>query len=285
MIWRSLQSVPSCTEIVQGWLKTLETTPAEPLPTSFDELITRLFALLQTRRCLLVLDGADALLQSPDGWENSETEAYHAGGELYTQLFRLFFQRRHRSCLLLTSRYRPVALPKLDERNRAFHTLTVNGLALTDSSALLTAHSVGGDRTIHQQLHHHYAGNPLLLNQAANLIHECFGGNSRAFVTQAVYFLGEIGLALAQQINNLSSLEQQILYILAQADQPLSQQLLWMQVTPPPIKRTFFYALQRLQRASLLQTTEEQVALVAPLGAYLAEHVLANAASYYLEVN
>ncbi len=62
VIWRSLHNAPTCTEILQGWLQQLEATPADALLLSFDELITRLFAILQTRRCLLVLDGVDALL-------------------------------------------------------------------------------------------------------------------------------------------------------------------------------------------------------------------------------
>lgn len=285
VIWRSLQSTPSCIEILQGWLHTLDGTDQEALPTSFDELVTRLFALLQTRRCLLVLDGVDALLQSPTIWENSEAETYYPGCESYAQLFQLFFQRRHRSCLLLTSRYRPAVLSQLDERNRAFHRLTVNGLDLADSATLLAIHGIGGDQAIHRQLHHHYAGNPQMLNQAANLIHECFGGDSKAFVEQGVYFLGDIGIALAQQVTKLLPLEQQILYTLGQAKQPLTRQTLWLQLTPPPAKRAYFHAMQRLQRTSLLQFINEQIKVTVPLPSYLCERDLASEISEDLEIH
>lgn len=67
VIWRSLQGTPSCTALLQGWLQQLEGERSKPQPLTFDELITRLFAILQTRRCLLVLDGLEELLATPTG--------------------------------------------------------------------------------------------------------------------------------------------------------------------------------------------------------------------------
>lgn len=272
VIWRSLHSAPTCTELLHGWLQQLETGPEEALPASFDELITRLFALLQTHRCLLVLDGVEALLTTPA--DVTANESYRPGCEAYATLFRLFFERRHRSCLLLTSRLRPVALTQLDERNGAFHSLDLAGLPVAEGKALLAAHGIVGSPAMYQQLHDQYAGNPLLLSQAANLIQELFAGDGAAFLQEELAFLGNIGAMLAQQVAQLAPLEQQILYQLATAKQPLTRQTLWAQLTPAPGKGAYFQALQRLQRTFLLQSTNEQIKLAAPFAGYLAEHTL-----------
>ena len=272
VIWRSLQNAPTCIEILQGWLQTLEATPySSPLPTAFDELVTRLFTILETRRCLLALDSVDALRQSCKPENAAAWKVAYPDDEVYTQLFRLFYERRHRSCLLLTSRYRPSGLSLLEERNRAFHCLTVHGLSLADSTTLLKSYRINSDSTFYQLLYGQYAGNPLLLNQAANFIHECFAGNVCAFVAHGTYFLGDIGMALAQQMSNLSDLEQQILCLLAQAKQPLTWQALWLKLPLRPSKRCYFEALQRLRRGSLLEWTNESVNVTVPLHTYLVE--------------
>ena len=274
VIWRSLHGAPSCVEILQGWLQQLEDKTADALPLAFDELVTRLFAILQTRPCLLILDGMEAILASSTGQDAGNNDVYRPGCAAYDTLFRLLFQRRHRSCLLLTSRVRPAALSQLDERNGAFHCLELEALTLADGAALLAAQRVTGYATIAQQLHHHYAGNPLLLHQAANLIYELFGGDGETFLQEGLFFLGDVGAALTQQLARLGPLEQQVLQRLAQAGQPLCRPTLYEQLTPVPAKQAYFHALQSLQRAFLLQQTDNQVELPPLLVAYLAEHTL-----------
>lgn len=274
VIWRSLHHAPTCHETIQGWLHTLtadrgETLPSS-LPLSLDELIMRLFVFLQTHRCLLVLDGVEALFNSAVEEDLTAGELYRPGCADYATLFRLFFQRRHCSCLLLTSRVRPAVLTQVDERNRAFHLLEMDGLTAHDSASLLNAHDIGGATSIHQQLHQRYLGNPRLLSLAANLIHELFGSDGAAFTQENFYFLGDIGAALAQQIAPLSPLEQQILHHLAQATHPLDRQTLWAQLTPLPTKRAYFHALQRLQRAFFLQVSEDQIKVAPLFATYLA---------------
>ena len=99
-----------------------------------------------------------------------------------------------------------------------------------------------------------------------------FGGDATAFLQEEVYFWGDIGAALTQQLAQLSPLERQGLQQLAQAEQPLPRQTLWATLTPLPTKSAYFYALQNLQRAFLLRQTDVQVELPALLVAYLARH-------------
>lgn len=273
VIWRALDAVPSCIELLQDWLRQLETGQVEALPASFDQLVTRLFAILQARRCLLVLDGIEAIL-ARSAVDDKNAETYRPGCEAYATLLRLFFQRRHRSCLVLTSHIRLSVLTQLDERNGAFRCLEVSGLSATEGAQFLAAHGIIGAPAIHQQLHHRYAGSPHLLARTANLIHELFDSDGAAFLQEGLYFLGDIGAMLRQLWSQLSPLEQQLLQRLAQAEQPLSRQTLWLSLLPLPAKGDYYHALQHLQRTFLIQQTEIQVKLSELFTAYLAEQAL-----------
>jgi len=281
VIWRSLHGAPSCKEILQGWLQQLEAGQGNPLPLPFDQLITRLFAILTARRCLLVLDGVEELLTHSAGADDAGATDYRPGCEAYDALFRLFFQRRHRSCLLLTSQFRPTVLTHLDERNGAFHSLELEGLTVAAGSELLAAHGIVGPPALHQQLHQYYAGTPQWLSRTANLIYELFDGDGSAFLQEGLFFLGDIGSELGQMLAQLPLLEQQVLQRLAQAgSQPLCHQTLWRQLTPRPTKQDYFHALQRLQRAFLIQPLNTQIKLTPPLVAYLVEHMLISEPAY-----
>ena len=272
VIWLSLQGAPPCIETLHEWLRQLEGTQNAAQSGSFDQLITRLFAILKVRRCLLVLDGLEAIL-SDAGCEEKNDDAYRPGCKAYDALIRLFFQRRHRSCLLLTSQVRTEALNHLDERNGAFRSLELAGLTVADGAALLASQRVATNSSNHEQLHQHYAGNPLLLCQSANLLHELFGGDVDAFLQEELFFMGDIGSALTRQLVRLTPLERQVLQQLAQAEQPLSRQALYVQLPSAPSKPEYFQALQNLQRSFLLRQAGDHVALLSVLKTYLIEQI------------
>ncbi|MCB0075708.1 MAG: AAA family ATPase, partial [Caldilineaceae bacterium] len=57
IIWRTLQPAPTCNELLHDWLQQLGVDVPQTPVSSFDQLTAQLFAVLQERRCLLVLDG------------------------------------------------------------------------------------------------------------------------------------------------------------------------------------------------------------------------------------
>lgn len=263
IIWRSLAHASSCVETLQGWLAQLE-PQAHKTPTSnFEQLISQLFGILGKKRCLLVLDGVDevALDSSPS------SEAYHT-------LFRLFFQRSHRSCLLLTSRSRPRSLTHLDERNRAFRWLRLDGLAESVGASLLADYGLRAAAGDLGQLCQRYAGNPLVLIQASNLIHDLFEGDVTAFLQENLYFLGEIGLQLHQYLDRLTPHEARLLHFLASSGNLLNRQTLWQAVEPEWDRAAFLLALHTLQSAFLIRVDKESIALPPLLYSYFQEHRL-----------
>ena len=299
IVWRSVGGAPSCAETLRGWLQQLgdiqhdaphnaqRDLQREELPSNFDQLISRLFAILQEQRCLLVLDGVEAIMERPGAEDALDKERLRADREAYNTLFRLFFQRRHRSCLLLTSRLRPAALTLLDQRNGAYHALELGGLTAADGAAIFAAHGIVEEPTIRQQLHQRYAGNPLLLGQAATLIYNLFAGDVAAFLREESFFLGDIGAVHAQQLAQLSPLERQVMQMLAKADQPLERQTLWENLAQENLtqenlaqslaKQHYIHALQNLHRAFLIQSVGTAIKLPDVLVAYLAEHDLVSA--------
>lgn len=265
IIWRTLDADSTCTQVLQKWVQQLSGIPSAEVPTDFDSLVTALLAILNQRRCLLVLDGVESILR-PEIHNTRPLE------KSFDALFRLLAEREHRSCLLLTSRVRPAVLTHADERNGLFALLEVEGLTVKDSGTLLHMYGIERDPAIYQQLYRRYAGNPLLLRWVSNVIHTLFGGDVAAFLQEEIILLNDIRTDISQQLTSLASLEQQILHILATAGQPLDRQTLREKLTPPPTKEHYFHALQTLQRSFLIHKTGMHIKLPELLSACLAEY-------------
>lgn len=268
LIWRSLSQRPSCIEILRDWIHHLTQTPRTGLPTSFDHLISMLFTVLDAHRCLLVLDGVDAVLLHDAAQTREEAV-------LYEQLFCLFVERQHRSCLLLTSRVRPKILDHRQRRNRQIHYLELEGLTLEESEELLVLYDLEADVSVQLLLNQHYSGNPQLLNQLTDLVYDLFEGDLAKFLAEELYFIDTLGKTLNNQFAQLSPLELQIIDTLHEAQQPLSRQALW-ELLPSPIrtpvpKEEYYQALRKLWRSYLLRQENDRLKLAALPAAYVTE--------------
>lgn len=271
VIWRSLQEATSCIEILCDWLQQLDGRAIDKVNLNFDHLVARLFALLQERRCLLVVDNLDAIWENQGKEDERHSKASRANYNEYERLFRLFFQRRHQSCLLLTSRRRPPLFTHLDERNGAFRSMELEGLTLMDCASLCAAYGIDDDHTISRQLHQRYAGNPLLLNQAAELIYTLFDGDGAKFLQEGLFFVGDIGLALVTQLAQLSALELEVIQTITQSECPLYPEQVWQQLSSLPTKQAYFHALQTLQRSFLIYQENSLLKLSDLLLAYISD--------------
>lgn len=105
VIWRSLRNAPPIEELLTVLLKFLSNKRETDLPASIDEKIFLLLKYMRSSRCLVVLDNAESILQSSES-----AGQYRSGYEGYGQLIRCVAQTRHQSCLLLTSREKPIGL-------------------------------------------------------------------------------------------------------------------------------------------------------------------------------
>ncbi|MEM7125883.1 MAG: BTAD domain-containing putative transcriptional regulator [Chloroflexota bacterium] len=287
--WHSLHGAPSCMEILQGWLYQLMGEQRTELPLAFDHLISQLFDILQEQRCLLVLDGVEEILTLPNEDGDECLDCYHSNLNAYTTLFRLFFQRRHQSCLLLTSRIRSVTSSHLDGQHEAVRSLHLMGLSAEDADSLLTMYNIPNVSGSFRELHQRYGGNPLLMKRAAGVICDLFDHDITSFLQERFFYLGDIGTVPAEQLAQLSTLEKKLLQLLVLAEQPLTRETLWEnllqepsakdsliidKLSPKPAKQNYFSALQKLQRTFFIYHEGSQIKIPEPFEGFLMEYTV-----------
>jgi hypothetical protein len=100
--------------------------------------------------------------------------------------------------------------------------LQLKGLETPAAIELLREKSLSGEEQF-TTLIDSYGGNPLFLKTTANLIKELFAGNVAEFLQYDSLILGEdLTTILHRQLQNLSSIEKQVISQLATHKQPVS---------------------------------------------------------------
>lgn len=204
VIWRSLRNAPALEDLLLECFQILSPVHAS------EPSIHLLLELLQQHRCLLVLDNVETLHRA-----GNLSGVYKEGYEDYQQLFQKIAQTRHKSCLILTSRVRPVELDFIEGKNSPVRLLKVAGLTSTASQSLLTDTGLFGSSGTWEVFVQYYTGNPLALKIAASSVRDLFGGDLAAFLREAPVTLHTLSQLLGNQFEQLSALERDILFWLA----------------------------------------------------------------------
>ncbi|BAY70020.1 NB-ARC domain-containing protein [Anabaena sp. FACHB-709] len=229
LIWKTLHSAPSLVSLLDGLLHTFKETPVDDIPQDTAKLIHH----LQQRRYLLILDGLD------------ESEKH------YHQFIQQLSLDRHQSCILLTSRQQPNII---ESNTKTVHSLTLTGLPKAAAVELLQGRGFTGKELGLSTLIQLYRGNPLALKLVTPLIQSVFGGNIAAFLSQNTIVIGDrLRAILQQQFEQLSDLEQEILYWLAIWQQPISFSRLQTNLLISLDPATVLAAIVSLERRSLLE--------------------------------
>src|SRR4028118_781369 len=97
VIWRSLQQAPPLELILSDILPILAGSEV-----TTDGSINTLMKQLRSKRCLLVLDNVESILQA-----GNRSGQYLPGYEAYRQLFDRICDEPHQSCLIITGRDKP----------------------------------------------------------------------------------------------------------------------------------------------------------------------------------
>jgi hypothetical protein len=176
VIWRSLRDAPPARELLTDLIKFF--APGVSPPYDTDDRISRLMEALKAKRCLIVLDSAQAILKSGD-------LAGHYGDSYqdYGNFIKRVATESHQSCLVITSLEQiddiallqgetmPVRVMELRELNeeQAWEIFRAKGLSEPEQWVELT---------------NLYRGNPLALKIVATTIKELFGGNVSEFLKQ-----------------------------------------------------------------------------------------------------
>lgn len=232
VVWRSLRNAPPLATLLNDLVPLLSgQTDTEPTP-------TRLLHWLRTRRCLLVLDNAETLMQAGE-----RAGQYQAGFEPYGELLRSIGESVHDSCVLLTSREKPAEIGILEEPDGKVRSLLLSGSPET-ALAIIAAKGLTGTDADKQQLCEFYTYSPLALKIVAASIYSVFEGDIAAFLAEETLVFNGLRRLLEQQFQRLSPLETTVMYWLAINREWTSTAELIEDIVP------------RVSRVALLETLE-----------------------------
>jgi hypothetical protein len=267
LYWRSLRDAPQTTEWLAGAIGFLSDHQLVP-PPGESERLTALLQLLRERRCLLVLDNFETLLEP-----GQQAGDYRADLAAYGRILRTIGEGRHQSCLLVTSREAP---PELATLVGGARTLELAGLQSEESQVLLAHNRLIGNPDEWANLVGRFGGNGLALKLVGERIHQLFGGEISAFLREesgAGNAFGRVRQLLAEQIERGSALEQEVLRLLAVEREPVSLTRLLAALGPTAGRGAVLDAVEALRRRCLVERVETDETAAFTLQAVVLEYV------------
>jgi WD40 repeat protein len=203
VIWRSLRNAPSLETLLADlvlFLSRQQETHGE---------LKQLLQYLRTARCLLILDNVETIFQGGDCAGH-----YRTGYEDYGELWHIVGKTMHQSCVIFTSREKPLELLEMEGKDAPVRSLQLSG-SIDVTQPILRIKGLIGSEIEHQTLSERYSHNPLALKVASSIIQELFDGNINLFLGQNTGLFNSVHRLLEQQFERLSYLEQIIMYWLA----------------------------------------------------------------------
>ena len=272
VIWRSLQQAPSLNALLSEILSIL-TGETE----TRDASINSFMAQLRVKRCLLVLDNVESILQG-----GNRSGQYQCGYEDYRCLFERTADEPHQSCLVITGREKPGGFTVREGKNSRVRSeaaalaasLPLKGLAAADGRQILIDKGVDATDSQGQAIVNYFGGNPLALKIAANTIQILFGGNIQAFLAQGTTVFSDLWDLLEQQFKRLSPLQQQIMYWLAINQEGGTPAKLQEEIFPKVSGRELFEALESLHTRSLVETGNGNLTLQPVIMEYVTQRFI-----------
>jgi WD40 repeat protein len=236
ILWRSLLNAPLLKELlpelIGNLIRTVTARTAanvlvgadlryHPIPTAVTAQIELLLALCQQHRCAIVLDNCESIFQG-----GAQVGRYRAGYADYGELFSTLGRMNHQSCLVLTSREKPTEVGQLEGVNAKVRTLTLPGLdAIAGQQIFADRGCLPISAAEWAEIDRYYGGNPLAFQLVAAAVKEVADGDVSEiypYLRSERFSFTDIHNLLEQQWNRLTPVEQQVMYWLAIAREPLS---------------------------------------------------------------
>jgi hypothetical protein len=240
ILWRSLLNAPLLQELLPEIIRTLigsspvnydlqvgdremgsSTFHSNLIPDTVTGQIELLVEICQHHRCLIVLDNCESIFQS-----GAQVGQYRDRYADYGDLFSTLGRTNHQSCLLLTSREKPTEISQLEGINAKVRTLMLAGLEPAAGQKIFADRGCLPIATAEWlEIDRYYGGNPLAFQLIAAAVKEVADGDvSEIFPYLRSNQLGfaDIHILLQQQWERLTAAEQQVMYWLAIAQEPMS---------------------------------------------------------------
>lgn len=251
ILWRSLRNAPPLFDLLTDLIQVLSNQAVTDLPETVDQQISLLLVYLRQHRCLIVLDNGETVMRQGD-----QGGGYLPGYEAYELLWQRLGQTDHQSTIVLTSREKPKGIAAQEGKALPVRSLRLMGLPTHVGQTLFDVKgNFSATSSEWQQLIKHYAGNPLALKMVAPVIQDLFDGQIGSFLDclqEGTRIFSDIQDLLAQQINRLSALEQQVMDWLAIVRKPITLSQLRANFTPPISLNHLLEALSALERRCLI---------------------------------
>lgn len=244
-IWRSLRQAPTLDSLLQDILPILN--DGQTADMSIENLLDR----LKQRRCLLLLDNIESILEG--GGDRSG--AYLPGYENYGRLLESICDRSHQSCLIISGREKPQVFVATGD-NLAVRSMQIGGLPFADAYQILADKGSVFTTSQSQILIDRLGGNPLALKIVASNIQNLFNNDVTAFLAQGYTVFGSLWQLLDQQFERLSPLQQQIMYWLAIVREGITPVQLQAKIFPTVTLRQVLDALLVLRDRAAIETID-----------------------------
>ncbi|MEO1133083.1 MAG: NB-ARC domain-containing protein, partial [Cyanobacteria bacterium J06639_1] len=240
IIWRSLRNAPDLYTLLSELVPLLSNNQVE------SGSIQGLLGCLRERRCLVVLDNMESVLQAGD-----RAGSYRSGYEAYGDLLQVVGESSHRSCLVLTSREKPTEVSTF-EGFGAVRSMTLNG-SLETALALIKDKRLDGTSEQKKHLSRLYGCCPLALKIVSGSIETLFEGNIAAFLAEETLVFSGVRRLLDRQFDRLATLERSIMYWLAINRDWTALSDLAADMVPPVPRGKLLEALESLSSRALIE--------------------------------
>ena len=253
MIFRELKGAPSLLSLLQELIEFLSAQQNSGLVKTEEQGINLLLSLLRDRRCLIVLDNFESLLSSGD-----LDDSYIDGREGYGFFLKRVGEVLHKSCILITSREKPLEVTLL-QGHFPVHEIDLLGLSPSEGTNLIKSVSdvVASDEQWNVVVNH-YAGNPLALPIVVAEVEK--NSITKGNVDKFIELLGlgqlpfkSINDLLARQFDRLSEAEQELMYWISISREPVSPHTLARKLLSFESQQHLLSTLTSLQDRFLLQ--------------------------------
>ncbi|MEM8722617.1 MAG: NB-ARC domain-containing protein [Cyanobacteria bacterium P01_G01_bin.39] len=271
VIWKSLRDAPPVEDTLAHLIDFLSegSETVENLPSRLGERISLLIDYLRSRRCLILFDNAESLMN-----EGNRAGRYRSEYEGYGELIRRIGATQHNSGLIITTREKTPEVAVLEGDKLPVRSLKLAGLK--EGEEIIKIKGLSGSNSELKALSDRYDGNPLALKVVATTIKDLFAGNISEFLSQEQAVFGDIRDLLDQQFARLSDLEQEIMYWLAIIREPVSLSRLRdnfvLQVSPIKLLES----LESLSRRSLIEKNEALFTQQSVVMEYLTSRLVEN---------
>ncbi len=262
LIWRSLRQLPTPGNLLQEILSVL-TGAAQPRDTS--DALDELLCQLQVKRCLLILDNVESILQSGK---------YLSGYEMYGEILDRIASKNHSSCLIFTGREKPQNITNREGSNLPVRSLQLAGVSPDAALSILQDKGIVASDQQQRILNNYLGGNPLALQLSATTILNLFAGDIQSFLSQDISIPPSLWCLLDQQFERLSPIQQQIMYMLALNREGLTPVQIHNDFLPTLNFIQLLGSLEILRNQSLIEATTQGLTQQPVVMEYVTERLL-----------